>query len=35
VADRLYILEKGKIVWSGTADDLNADKEKIYRHISV
>jgi branched-chain amino acid transport system ATP-binding protein len=35
VADRLYVLEKGKIVWNGTSDDLDADKEKIYRHVSV
>ncbi len=35
LADRHYILEKGRIVWSGTSDALRADAELQHRYLGV
>ncbi len=35
IADRHYILEKGRVVWSGGSDALVADAELAHRHLGV
>ena len=35
IADRHFILEKGRIVWSGTSGKLRASPEAIARHIGI
>jgi branched-chain amino acid transport system ATP-binding protein len=35
VADRYYILEQGKIVYSGRNDELRNDKEVMLRYLSA
>jgi branched-chain amino acid transport system ATP-binding protein len=35
VADRHYVLEKGRVVWSGTSADLAADAEVQHRYLGV
>ena len=35
IADRHFVLEKGRVVWSGTSDALRADWETIERRIGV
>ncbi len=35
VADRHYVMEKGRIVWSGSTGALLADRNRIARHIGV
>src|SRR5262245_18478779 len=35
VADRHYILEKGRVVWSGSSADLSANQEIQHRHLGV
>ena len=35
IADRHYILEKGRIVWSGTSGTLRASPDAIARHIGI
>ncbi len=35
VADRHYILEKGRVVWSGSSRELVADPELQRRHLGV
>jgi branched-chain amino acid transport system ATP-binding protein len=35
VADRHYILEQGKVVYSGRNEDLKEDKEVMLRYLSV
>jgi branched-chain amino acid transport system ATP-binding protein len=35
VADRHYILEQGKVVYSGSNDELMKDKEVMLRYLSV
>lgn len=35
IADRHYILEKGRIVWSGSSSDLAAQPELRQRHLGV
>ena len=35
IADRHFILEKGRIVWSGTSGRLRASPEAIARHIGI
>lgn len=35
VADRHYVLEKGRVVWSGSSIDLAADKEIQHRYLGV
>jgi branched-chain amino acid transport system ATP-binding protein len=35
VADRHYILEKGRVVWSGSSAELSANQEIQQRHLGV
>ncbi len=35
VADRHYVLEKGRVVWSGTSAALSADRELQHRYLGV
>jgi branched-chain amino acid transport system ATP-binding protein len=35
VADRHYVLEKGRVVWAGTSADLIAQKEVQHRYLGV
>ena len=35
IADRNFIIERGKIVWSGTSDELRADRDVLQRHLGV
>ena len=35
IADRHYIIEKGKVVWTGRSDALLADKELQHRYLGV
>jgi branched-chain amino acid transport system ATP-binding protein len=35
VADRHYVLEKGRVVWSGSSKDLAADTNVQHRYLGV
>ncbi|GAU80150.1 ABC transporter ATP-binding protein [Bosea sp. BIWAKO-01] len=35
IADRHYILEKGRTVWSGSSADLAAQAEMVHRYVGV
>jgi branched-chain amino acid transport system ATP-binding protein len=35
LADRHYVIEKGKIVWSGTSAELAASTEVQHRYLSI
>jgi branched-chain amino acid transport system ATP-binding protein len=35
VADRHYVLEKGRVVWSGTSAELAADRNMQHRYLGV
>jgi branched-chain amino acid transport system ATP-binding protein len=35
IADRHYVIEKGRTVWSGSSADLAADAELVHRHVGV
>ncbi len=35
IADRHYIIEKGRVVWSGSSQELNADPEVRRRFLGV
>jgi branched-chain amino acid transport system ATP-binding protein len=35
LADRHFILEKGKVVWSGSSDDLRANRQLLKDYIGV
>jgi branched-chain amino acid transport system ATP-binding protein len=35
VADRHYVLEKGRVVWSGASPELVADRELQHRYLGV
>ena len=35
LADRHYIVEKGRVVWSGTSAALAADRELQHRYLGV
>ena len=35
VADRHYVLEKGRVVWSGTSRELSADASVRHRYLGV
>ncbi|WP_017523103.1 ABC transporter ATP-binding protein [Pusillimonas noertemannii] len=35
IADRHYIIEKGRVIWSGTSGQLQSDPELSTRHLSV
>jgi branched-chain amino acid transport system ATP-binding protein len=35
IADRSYILEKGRVVWTGTSDELRGAHELQRRYLGV
>jgi branched-chain amino acid transport system ATP-binding protein len=35
IADRHYIIEKGRTVWSGSSADLAANAELMHRYVGV
>jgi branched-chain amino acid transport system ATP-binding protein len=35
IADRHFIMEKGRVVWSGSTTELNADPEMVHRYLGV
>ena len=35
IADRHYVLEKGRIVWQGTTSELDAERDRLERHLGV
>ncbi len=35
IADRNFIIERGKIVWSGTSRELRKDEDALHRHLGV
>ncbi|PWC37270.1 ABC transporter ATP-binding protein [Azospirillum sp. TSO22-1] len=35
IADRHYVLEKGRIVWQGSGAELEAERERLERHLGV
>jgi len=35
LADRHYVVEKGRVVWNGSSDDLRADATVLQRYLSV
>ena len=35
IADRHYVLEKGRVVWSGNSDELSASPDIQHRYLGV
>ncbi len=35
IADRNFIIERGKIVWNGTSDALRKDRDTLHRYLGV
>jgi len=35
IADRNFIIERGKVVWQGSSDELRADREALHRYLGV
>jgi branched-chain amino acid transport system ATP-binding protein len=35
IADVNYIIERGRIVWNGTSDELRADRETLHRFLGI
>jgi len=35
IADRNHIIERGKIVWHGTSEELRDDREALHRYLGV
>lgn len=35
IADINFIIERGKIVWSGTSDELRSDRDALHRYLGV
>ena len=35
LADRHFIIEKGRVVWRGTSEDLRAQPEKLHEYVGV
>jgi branched-chain amino acid transport system ATP-binding protein len=35
IADRHYIIEKGKVVWSGSSEALKQDEKLQHRYLGV
>ena len=35
IADRNYIIERGKIVWNGTSDELRTDHDAMHHYLGV
>ena len=34
MADRHYVVEKGRTIWSGTSADLARDRDEVHRHVA-
>ena len=34
LADRHYVIEKGRTIWSGTSADLARDRTEVFRHVA-
>lgn len=34
LADRHYVIEKGRTIWSGTSQDLARDRAEVHRHVA-
>ena len=34
LADRHYVIEKGRAIWSGTSADLARDRAEVHRHVA-
>jgi len=35
IADVNFIIERGRIVWNGTSDELRADRETLHRYLGI
>ncbi len=35
IANRNFIIERGKIVWNGTSDELRKDRDALHRYLGV
>ena len=35
VSDKFYVIEKGQIVWNGTAAELQSDREQVESHLHI
>lgn len=35
IADRNFIIERGKVVWSGSSDELAGDRDTLHRYLGV
>jgi branched-chain amino acid transport system ATP-binding protein len=35
LADRHYVIEKGRTVWSGTSADMDRDREEVHRYVGL
>ncbi len=35
LADRHYIVEKGRTVWRGTSADLERDREQVHAYVGI
>jgi branched-chain amino acid transport system ATP-binding protein len=35
LADRHYVIEKGRTVWSGTSADMERDREEVHRYVGL
>jgi len=35
IADRNFVIERGRIVWSGTSDELRGDRDMLHRYLGV
>ena len=35
IADRNHIIERGKIVWNGTSEELRKDRQALHRYLGV
>ena len=35
VCDRHYVLEKGRVVWSGSSEDLEKDRQAVHDYMGV
>ena len=35
LADRHYVIEKGRTVWSGTSAEMDRDRERVHRYVGL
>lgn len=35
LADRHYVIEKGRMVWSGTSTDIDLQKDRVHQFLAV